>query len=61
MSRPSFSTQLFALWILVAVLFGLLTSAVVYAFSSALGERVGVKRQQALAAARRLHRAMTCR
>jgi signal transduction histidine kinase len=50
MSRPSFSTQLFALWILVAVLFGLLTSAVWLMLSSALGERVGVARQQALAA-----------
>jgi len=50
MPRPSFSTQLFALWILVAVLCGLLTAAVWLAMSSALGERVAAAKQQAAAA-----------
>ncbi|MBB3258498.1 signal transduction histidine kinase [Paraburkholderia bannensis] len=50
MPRPSFSTQLFALWILVAVLCGLLAASVWLVLSSALGERVEAARQQAAAA-----------
>ncbi|WP_250517145.1 HAMP domain-containing sensor histidine kinase [Caballeronia sp. INDeC2] len=50
MPRPSFSTQLFALWILVAVLCGLLTAAVWLMLTSALGERVTAAKQQAAAA-----------
>ncbi|OZI26283.1 two-component sensor histidine kinase [Bordetella genomosp. 9] len=50
MPRPSFSTQLVALWILVAGLCGLLGAAVWLMMSSALGERVAVARQQAYAA-----------
>jgi signal transduction histidine kinase len=50
MPRPSFSTQLFALWILVAILCGLLTAAVWLMLSSALSERVTLARQQAAAA-----------
>jgi signal transduction histidine kinase len=50
MPRPSFSTQLFALWILVAILCGLLTAAVWLILSSALGERVTTAKQQAAAA-----------
>ncbi|BBU31105.1 hypothetical protein BTHE68_48390 [Burkholderia sp. THE68] len=50
MPRPSFSTQLFALWVLVAVLCGLLTAAVWLMLSSALGERVTAAKHQAAAA-----------
>ncbi|MDR5827910.1 HAMP domain-containing sensor histidine kinase [Caballeronia sp. LP006] len=50
MPRPSFSAQLFALWILVAVLCGLLTAAVWLMLSSALGERVTAAKSQATAA-----------
>jgi signal transduction histidine kinase len=50
MPKPSFSTQLFALWLLVAVLCGLLTAAVWLMLSSALGERVTTAKQQATAA-----------
>ncbi|CAM3654221.1 histidine kinase [Bordetella sputigena] len=50
MPRPSFSTQLVALWILVAGLCGLLGAAVWLMLSSALDERVAVARQQSYAA-----------
>ncbi|NIE65202.1 HAMP domain-containing sensor histidine kinase [Burkholderia sp. Ax-1719] len=50
MPRHSFATQLFALWILVAMLCGLLAASVWLALSSALGERVESARQQAAAA-----------
>ena len=50
MPRPSFSTQLFALWILVAILCGLLTLAVWIMLSSALGQRVDDAKQHATAA-----------
>jgi signal transduction histidine kinase len=50
MPRPSFSTQLFVLWILVACLCGLLTAAVWLVLSSAVGERVTTAKQQAAAA-----------
>ncbi|GAB7524356.1 sensor histidine kinase [Paraburkholderia sp. 2C] len=50
MPRPSFSTQLLALWILIAVLCGLLTIAVWLMLSSALNERVVAAKQQAAAA-----------
>jgi signal transduction histidine kinase len=50
MPRPSFSTQLFTLWLLVAVLCGLLSGAVWLTLSSALGERVVVAKEQAAAA-----------
>lgn len=49
MPRPSFSTQLYALWILVAILCSLLTAAVWLMLSSALGERVAAAKQQAIA------------
>lgn len=49
MPRPSFSTQLFTLWILVAVLCGLLSAAVWLMLTSALGERVAAAKQQAAA------------
>ncbi|WP_413214432.1 sensor histidine kinase [Paraburkholderia kururiensis] len=48
--RPSFATQLFALWMLVAILCGLLSAAVWLVLSSALGERVATAKQQAAAA-----------
>ncbi|WP_118181185.1 sensor histidine kinase [Paraburkholderia phosphatilytica] len=48
MPRPSFSTQLYALWILVAILCSLLTAAVWLMLSSALGERVADAKQQAV-------------
>ncbi|CAM2158815.1 histidine kinase (plasmid) [Pararobbsia alpina] len=47
MPRPSFSTQLLALWILIAVLCGLLSVAVWLMLSSALSERVDAARRQA--------------
>lgn len=47
MPRPSFSTQLYALWLLIAVLCGLLTATVWLMLSSALGERVADAKQQA--------------
>lgn len=50
MPRPSFSTQLYALWVLVAGLCVLLTAAVWLMLSSALGERINEAKQQALAA-----------
>lgn len=50
MPRPSFSTQLFVLWILVAVLCGLLALSVWLVLSSALGERVETARRQAASA-----------
>jgi len=50
MPRPSFSTQLYALWILVAILCGLLTAALWFMLSSALGERVDAAKQQGTAA-----------
>ncbi|MDR6390083.1 HAMP domain-containing sensor histidine kinase [Paraburkholderia phenoliruptrix] len=50
MPRPSFSTQLLTLWILIAVLCGLLSVAVWLMLSSALSERVVTARQQAAAA-----------
>lgn len=50
MPRPSFSTQLLALWILITVLCALLSVAVWLMLSSALGERVGAAKQQAAAA-----------
>ncbi|WP_454723353.1 MULTISPECIES: sensor histidine kinase [Cupriavidus] len=50
MPRPSFSTQLLTLWILIAVLCGLLSVAVWLMLSSALGERVVTAKQQAAAA-----------
>lgn len=50
MPKPSFSTQLLALWILIAVLCGLLSAAVWLMLSSALGERVVAAEQQASAA-----------
>jgi signal transduction histidine kinase len=50
MPKPSFSTQLLALWILIAVLCGLLSGAVWLMLSSALGERVVAAKQQAAAA-----------
>lgn len=50
MPRPSFSTQLFALWLLVAGLCGLLTAVVWLMLSSALGERVSATKQEAVAA-----------
>ncbi|MEK6346537.1 MAG: HAMP domain-containing sensor histidine kinase [Burkholderia sp.] len=50
MPKPSFSTQLLALWALIAVLCGLLSVAVWLMLSSALGERVVAARQQASAA-----------
>ncbi|WP_414449747.1 PAS domain-containing sensor histidine kinase [Burkholderia sp. 22PA0099] len=50
MPRPSFSTQLYALWILVAGLCILLTAVVWLMLSSALGERVAQARQQAVTA-----------
>ena len=50
MNKPSFSTQLLALWILVAGLCGLLIAAVWLMFSSALSERVAAESQQASAA-----------
>jgi signal transduction histidine kinase len=49
MPRPSFSTQLSALWIIVAILCGLLSVAVWLVTSSALGERVETAKQQASA------------
>ncbi|WP_322033862.1 HAMP domain-containing sensor histidine kinase [Paraburkholderia sp. J76] len=49
MPRPSFSTQLYVLWILVAILCSLLTGVVWLVLSSALGERVTVAKQQAAA------------
>ncbi|ALK34946.1 sensor histidine kinase [Burkholderia plantarii] len=50
MPRLPFSTQIVALWILVAVLCSLLTAAVWLMLSSALGERVAFGTQQASAA-----------
>ncbi|AQH03118.1 two-component sensor histidine kinase [Burkholderia sp. KK1] len=50
MPRPSFSTQLLTLWMLIAVLCGLLSVAVWLMLSSALSERVVAARQQAAAA-----------
>ncbi|MFM0137968.1 sensor histidine kinase [Caballeronia grimmiae] len=50
MPRPSFSTQLLTLWILIAVLCGLLSVAVWLMLSSALSERVVAAKQQAAAA-----------
>lgn len=50
MPRPSFSTQLFTLWILIAVLCGLLSVAVWLMLSWALSERVVAAKQQAAAA-----------
>lgn len=50
MPRPSFSTQLYALWILVAGLCILLIAAVWLMLSSALGERIADAKQQAVAA-----------
>ncbi|KHJ63384.1 histidine kinase, partial [Burkholderia glumae] len=50
MPRLPFSTQIVALWILVAVLCSLLTAAVWLMLSSALGERVALGTQQASAA-----------
>jgi signal transduction histidine kinase len=50
MPRPSFSTQLLTLWILIAVLCGLLSVAVWLMLSSALSERVVTAKQQAAAA-----------
>src|SRR5690349_17569320 len=49
MPRPSFSTQLYVLWILVAILCGMLIVAVWLMLSSALGERVDAAKQQATA------------
>jgi signal transduction histidine kinase len=49
MPRPSFSTQLYVLWILVAILCSLLTGVVWLMLSSALGERVTDAKQQATA------------
>ncbi|WP_144113978.1 sensor histidine kinase [Paraburkholderia sp. BCC1886] len=50
MPKPSFSTQLLALWTLIAALCGLLSVAVWLMLSSALGERVVAAKQQAAAA-----------
>lgn len=50
MPKPSFSTQLLTLWMLIAVLCGLLSVAVWVMVSSALGERVVSAKQQAAAA-----------
>ncbi|KRE89498.1 histidine kinase [Frateuria sp. Soil773] len=50
MPKPSFTTQLSALWILVAVLCGLLTVAVWLMLSSALGDRIAARQQAASAA-----------
>lgn len=50
MPKLSFSTQLLALWALIAGLCGLLSVAVWLMLSSALGERVVAARQQASAA-----------
>jgi signal transduction histidine kinase len=50
MPKPSFSTQLLALWTLIAGLCGLLSVAVWLMMSSALGERVVAAKQQASAA-----------
>lgn len=50
MPKPSFSTQLLTLWILIAALCGLLSVAVWLMLSSALSERVGTAKQQAAAA-----------
>lgn len=50
MPKPSFSTQLLALWIVIAGLCGLLSVAVWLTLSSALGERVVAAKQQAAAA-----------
>jgi signal transduction histidine kinase len=50
MPRPSFSTQLLTLWILIAALCGLLSVAVWLMLSSALSERVVAAKQQAAAA-----------
>ncbi|GGD77981.1 sensor histidine kinase [Caballeronia grimmiae] len=50
MPRPSFSTQLLTLWMLIAVLCGLLSVAVWLMLSSALSERVVAAKQQAAAA-----------
>ncbi|MBW9102317.1 sensor histidine kinase [Paraburkholderia phenoliruptrix] len=50
MPRPSFSSQLLTLWILIAVLCGLLSVAVWLMLSSALSERVVAAKQQAEAA-----------
>ncbi|WP_406868629.1 sensor histidine kinase [Paraburkholderia fungorum] len=47
MPRPSFSTQLYALWILIAILCSLLSATVWLMLSSALGERVADAKQQA--------------
>lgn len=50
MPRPSFSTQLLTLWILIAALCGLLSVAVWLMLSSVLSERVIATKQQAAAA-----------
>lgn len=50
MPRPTFSTQLLALWILVTILCALLTAAVWLMQSLAVGERVTAARRQATSA-----------